>query len=271
MSPTTKIHPTTIIHPSAEIGEGVEIGAYSVIGEHVRIGDRTSIGHHTVIEGWTAVGQGNRISHFVSIGAPPQDIKYKGEETRVEIGNENLIREYVTINRATPQGRGVTSIGNGCFIMIMCHIAHDCLLGNGVIMANLVGLSGHCLVEDDAVFGGMAGVHQYVRIGSLAMIAGGARVGRDVPPYTLAAGDRAKLFGMNSIGLRRKKIPPQTIEQIKQVYRTIFRSGLNKKDAIEKAKKEAGPAPEVQHFLSFMEGTKRGFCPSSSSEEEWED
>lgn len=270
MSP--HIHPTAVIHPSAVIGEGVEIGAYSVIGEKVAIGDNTSIGHHTVVEGHTTIGKENRIYHFASIGGPPQDIKYKGEDTRVEIGDGNIIREYVTINRGTPQGAGVTRIGDRCFIMTGCHIAHDCTLGDDVIMANLASLSGHVQVESGAVFGGMAGVHQFIRIGTLTMIAAGALVGKDVPPYTIAAGDRARLYGLNLIGLRRRKMSPETIGRIKSTFNIVFRSGLARKEALSRARSEAGGIPEVECFLSFMEKeAKRGYCVPAGKEEEWED
>ncbi len=272
MTLSATIHPTAVIHPSSEIGDGVDIGAYAIIGEHVRIGDRTTVGHHTVIEGRTAIGQDNHIFHFVSIGSYPQDIKYKGEDTRVEIGNGNLIREYVTVNRGTPQGKGVTTIGDRCFLMIGTHVAHDCSIGHDVIMANLVGLSGHVHVGDGAVFGGMAGVHQFVRIGPLAMIAGAAMVGRAVPPYVLAAGNRAKLFGLNVIGLKRKNISSDAIAQIKRIFKIIFREGLTRKEALAKARGESSLSPEADRFIAFLEEpSKRGICPASSTEEEeWE-
>jgi len=255
-----KIHPTAIVSPDAQLEEGVEIGPYSIIGRDVVIGKDTVIGPHTVIDDFTRIGEGCRIFQFCSIGAPPQDLKFGGEKTRVIIGNFNTIREFVTIHRSTSADIGVTVLGDHNLIMAYCHVAHNCKLGNHIIMSNVATLAGHIHVEDYAIISGLSGVHQFTRIGAHSFIGGASGVARDVPPYTLANGNHAKLFGLNLIGLQRRNFPEQTIKALKDAYKIIFRSDLLLETALEKAQKEVEDLPEVRHFLAFIKNSERGVC-----------
>ncbi len=198
------IHPTAIIHPKARIAGGVTIGPYTVIGEHVTIGKDTEVASHVLIDGWTTIGERNRIHSFSSIGTPPQDISYRNEETFLIIGDDNVIREYATVHRATTKADRKTEIGNKNFLMAYIHVAHDCKLGNNIIMANSAAFGGHVIVEDFAVLGALIGIHQFVRVGAYSMIGGQSAVTLDVPPYVNATGNRAQLYGLNTIGLKRK-------------------------------------------------------------------
>ncbi len=255
-----EIHPNAIVHPGAELAAGVKIGAFSVIGEHVRIGPETTIGSHVVVEGWTDIGEKCHIFPFSSIGAIPQAIRYRGEPTRLTMGSGNVIREFVTINRGTPEGGGNTVLGNGNFIMAYSHIAHDCRIGNQVIMANGSTLGGHILVEDSAIIGGLVAIHQFVRVGCYAILGGASAIPQDVPPYMTASGNRAKLFGLNLVGLRRHRFPEATVSALKQAYRILFRSHLPLRKAIEKVQQEAPDLPEIRHLLEFVQNSKRGIC-----------
>ncbi len=255
-----EIHPTAVVHPRAQIGPGVRIGAYSVIGEEVRLGRDTSVDSHVVIDGLTEIGERCRIFPFVSIGAAPQHIRYAGEPTRVRIGNDNTIREFVTVHRGTAGGGGETVMGNGNMIMAYTHIAHDCRIGNQVAMANASTLAGHIVVEDCAIVGGLVAIHQFVRIGCHTMVGGASAIPQDVPPYTLASGNRARLFGLNTIGLKRRGFSEATISALKQAYRLIFRSHLSFQKAAEKVAAEVPDIPEVRHLLEFLKSSKRGFC-----------
>jgi len=239
---------------------GVKIGPYSLIGENVRIGKDTVIDSQVVLDGWTEIGERCHVFPFVSIGAPPQHLRYRGEPTRVIIGNGNLIREFVTINRATTEGGGETVLGNDNFIMAYSHIAHDCKIGNQVIMANASTLAGHIEVEDFAIVGGLVAIHQYVRVGCYAIIGGASGVPKDVPPYVCAAGNRAKLFGLNTVGLKRHGFPDATMAALKQAYRILFRSHLTLNKAIEKVEAEVPDLPEIRHILNFVQNSKRGIC-----------
>lgn len=252
------IHPTAIVHKSARISEGVEIGPYSVIGEHVSIGRDTKIASHVLIEGWTTIGERNRIFSFSSIGTPPQDIGYKNEETYLIIGNDNVIRECATVHRATTKEDRKTVIGDSNFLMAYSHVAHDCKLGNNIIMANSVALGGHIIVGDCAILGGIVAVHQFVRIGAYSIIGGQSAVSLDIPPYVSAAGNRAKLYGLNLIGLKRRGFSDQTINNLKKAYKIIFRSGFTIDDAFTRAMGEFPESPEVLHFVDFMRKSKRG-------------
>ena len=255
-----EIHPTAIVHPQAEIGAGVRIGAYSLIGENVRIGKDTVIESHVVVDGWTEIGERCHLFSFSSVGAAPQHMRYRGEPTRVILGNDNVIREFVTIHRATVEGGGKTVMGHGNFIMAYSHIAHDCQVGNQVIMANASTLAGHIEVEDFAIVGGLVAIHQFVRVGCYAIIGGASGVPKDIPPYTCAAGNRAKLFGLNSVGLKRHRFPEATVAALKQAYRILFRSHLTLNKAIEKTRAEVPDLTEVRHLLTFMKSSKRGVC-----------
>jgi len=254
------IHSTAIISPDAQLEEGVEIGPYVVIGSDVKIGKNTIIGPHAVIEDFTHIGEGCHIHQFCSIGAPPQDLKFGGEKTRVVIGNFNTIREFVTINRATSADIGVTIIGNHNLLMAYCHVAHNCKLGDRIVMANAATLAGHVLVEDYAIIGGLTGIHQFSSIGAHCIIGGVSAVAKDVPPYTMASGNHAKLFGLNLVGLKRRDFSEKTIKAIKDAYRIIFRSNLLLNEALKRAQDEVENYPEVLHFIQFIKESKRGVC-----------
>jgi UDP-N-acetylglucosamine acyltransferase len=253
------IHQTAIVHPKARIAEGVEIGPYSVIGEHVSIGRNTKIGSHALIEGWTTIGERNHIHAFTSIGTPPQDIGYKlHEETYVIIGDDNVIREYATVHRATTKADRKTEIGSRNFLMSYIHVAHDCKLGNNIIMANNAAFGGHVIVEDYALLGAIVGIHQFVRVGAYSMIGGQSGIVLDVPPYVNATGNRAQLYGLNTIGLKRKGFSDEVISDLKKAYKIVFRSGLTQEEAFRKALQDFPDSKEVNYFINFMRHSKRG-------------
>ena len=254
------IHPTALVHARAKISLGVKIGPYSVIGEHVQIGKGTIIDSHSVVDGWTEIGERCHLFSYASLGAAPQAVRYRGEPTRVVVGNDNIIREFVTIHRGTVEGGGETIIGHGNFIMAYSHIAHDCRVGNQVIMANASTLAGHIQVEDFAIVGGLVAIHQFVRVGCYAIIGGASGVPKDVPPYMVAAGNRAKLFGLNMVGLKRHRFSESTLAALKQTYRLLFRSHLTLQKAMEKISAEVPDLPEVRHLIEFLKSSKRGFC-----------
>jgi len=254
------IHPTAIVSPDATLAAGVEVGPYSIIGPDVHIGGKTVIGPHVVIESHTDIGAACRISPFASIGGDPQDLKYRGEETRVVIGNRNMIKEYVTINRATVSDIGVTLIGDNNMLMAYSHVAHNCKLGNNIVMANAANLAGHFHVEDYAIIGGLTGVHQFTRIGAHCIIGGASAVTKDVPPFVMASGNFAKLYGLNMIGLKRRGFADETIGALKEAYRIVFRSSLLITAAIKKVEQEVDDLPEVRQFLEFLRKSERGIC-----------
>jgi UDP-N-acetylglucosamine acyltransferase len=254
------IHPTAIVHPQAKIGPGVKIGAYSLVGENVQIGKDTVLGPHVVVEGWTQIGERCHLFPFVSVGAAPQAVRYRGEPTLLTIGHDNVIREFVTINRGTAEGGGETKVGSGNLIMAYSHIAHDCQIGNRVILANSSTLAGHILVEDFAIVGGLVAIHQFVRVGCYAIIGGASAVPQDVPPYMVAAGNRARLFGLNNIGLKRHNFSESTMAALKQAYRILFRSHLTLHKALDRVEKEVPELPEIRHLIDFLKKTKRGVC-----------
>jgi UDP-N-acetylglucosamine acyltransferase len=255
-----KIHPTAIIAPDAQLEEGVEIGPYSIIRADVKIGKNTIIGPHTIIDNYTHIGEGCNIFQFCSIGAPPQDLKFGGEKTRVVIGNFNTIREFVTINRATSADIGMTIIGENNLLMAYVHIAHNCKLDNNIVMVNAASLAGHVHIEDHAIIGGLTGIHQFCRIGAHCIIGGASAVSKDVPPYTIAQGNHAKLFGLNLIGLKRRNFPEKSIKAIAEAYRIIFHSQLLLDAAIKKAEAEVEDLPEVRNFIKFIKESERGVC-----------
>jgi len=254
------IHPTAIIHPGAQLAENVSVGPYSVIGEHVKIASGTCIAAHVVVEGWTEIGKDNQIFQFSSIGANPQDLKYAGQETYLKIGDRNRIREFTTLNRGTTEGGGVTSIGSDNLFMAYSHVAHDCIVHDHAILANGATLAGHVEVESAAILGGLSAVHQFCRIGCHTMISGGAMVTQDVPPYTVAQGDRAKTMGLNLIGLKRRGFSEEAIHGIKKAYRLIFRSGLRLEEALAKIVDEIETTPELDHFVTFIKESQRGIA-----------
>lgn len=252
------IHPTAVVNPGAEIEEGVAVGPYSIIGPHVSVGKGTVIGSHVVIEGHTRIGEGNRIFPFAVLGTPPQDVGYRGEDTRLVIGSGNLIREYVTVHRATTKQEWVTIIGDGNYLMAYSHVAHDCILGNGIILSNVATLGGHIHVEDHAILGGLAAVHQFVRIGAYAFVGGKSGVDRDVPPFMITSGERAKLHGVNRKGLSRRGFSQATIDGLKKAYRLIWRGNRPFQDGIHQVRAEIPSSPEIEMLLSFLESSKRG-------------
>ena len=252
------IHPTAIVHPNAKIGAHVEVGAYSIIGEHVEIGHNTWIGPHVVINGHTRIGRDNRIFQFASLGEVPQDKKYAGEPTRLEIGDRNTIREFCTFNLGTAQDAGVTRIGNDNWIMAYVHIAHDCQVGNNTTFANNSQLAGHVHIDDWAILGGFTGVHQFCRVGAHCMTAVGTVILQDVPPYIMAAGNTASPYGLNAEGLKRRGFSPEALQALKRAYRTLYKSGLMLEEARTKLEEEARMHPEVQRFLDFLAVSKRG-------------
>ena len=255
---TTEIHQTAVVHPGARIAEGVRIGPYSVVGEHVTIGKDTTIESHVLIDGWTTVGERNHIFPFSSIGTPPQDIGYKNDETYLIIGDDNVIRECATVHRATTKQDRKTVIGNKNFLMAYSHVAHDCKLGDNIIMANSVALGGHIEIGDCAILGGIVAVHQFVRIGSFAIIGGQSAVSLDIPPYVSAAGNRAQLYGLNLVGLKRRGFKDTAINSLKKAYKIIFRSGMTQDAAFQKVQEELADSPEATHLVEFMKSSKRG-------------
>jgi UDP-N-acetylglucosamine acyltransferase len=252
------VHPTALVEPGAELAAGVQVGAYAIVGSQVRVGLRTCVGSHTILEGRTEIGADCRIGSHVIIGAPPQDVKYHGEPTRLVIGDRTLVREFATIHRASTGGSGVTSIGPESFIMAYAHVAHDCQLGERVIMANLASLAGHVEIGRCAVIGGMSGVHQFVRIGEYAFLGACSAVLQDIPPFVKAQGNRAKPFGLNVVGLRRHGASAEAIQALKQAYRIVFLSGLNTSQALAQLEQELSGTPEVRRFVDFIKRSQRG-------------
>ena len=256
----TRIHPTAIVDPKAEIDPSVDIGPFCILKDGVKIRKGTKLLSHVIVEGSTEIGEHCRIHPYTSIGFPPQDLKYKGEKTKLVIGNNNTIREYVSIHRASVGGDGITMIGNNNFLMAYVHIAHDCNIGNNVVMANAATLAGHVMIEDNTVIGGMVAIHQYARIGRYAMVGGFSGIGQDIPPFMIASGARAKLYGPNTIGLKRHGLSDTTINAIKKAYKILFREKRTMKDAIKKVQDEMAGIEEVAHLINFIEKNKRGIC-----------
>jgi UDP-N-acetylglucosamine acyltransferase len=253
------IHPTALVDSKAEIDDGVEIGPYCVIEKGVSVSEGSRIGPHVIIREGTEIGKGCQIFQFASIGEAPQFLGFKGEKTSLQIGHHNIIREFATLHRGTIKGGGKTVIGNDNFFMAYSHVAHDCQIGNQVVMANGATLGGHILIEDYAIIGGLAAVHQFCRIGTHAILSGLTGVSQDVPPYMMAAGSRAKLYGLNTVGLKRHQFSEQTIRALKKAYRIIFRSGLTLEKAVKAAKEDdIFLIKEVQHLLDFIQHSKRG-------------
>lgn len=252
------IHPTAIVHPGARIGSGVEIGAYSIIGEYVEIGDGTWIGPHVVITGHTRIGRDNRIFQFCSIGDAPQDKKYGGEPTRLEIGDRNTIREGCTFNCGTVQDAGITRVGNDNWIMAYVHVAHDCQVGNNVIFANTTQLAGHVHVGDWVILGGFTGVHQFVRIGAHSMTGVGTKLTQDLPPYVLASGSPGEPHGINSEGLKRRGFSPDSVMAIRRAYKTLYKSGLKLEEAQAAIAADAAAVPELAILADFLAEPGRG-------------
>lgn len=255
-----EIHPTAIIAPDAEIAEDTSIGPFCIIHDKVHIKKGTRLMSHVVIEGSTEIGENCTIYPFASIGLPPQDLKYRGEKTGLRIGNNNTIREYCAIHRASVSGDGVTLIGDNNFLMAYVHVAHDCKIGNSVIMANLATLAGHVSIEDHAVIGGLVAVHQFTRVGAYAMVGGFSGVGQDIPPFMIASGARVKLFGLNTVGLKRHGFSDATVNELKKAYKILFREKRTLKDAIKKIQEDLPYTDEIKRLIEFIQKNKRGIC-----------
>lgn len=254
-----RIHPTALVDPQAKIAADVEIGPYTIIGPHVEIGPGCRIGSHTVITGHTRIGIGNRIYHHVSLGEAPQDKKYGGEPTWLEIGNHNTIREFCTFNRGTVQDAGVTRVGDHNWIMAYVHLAHDCRIGNHTVFANNAQLAGHVHVGDYAVLGGFTVVHQFCRIGAHAFVGGYSVITRDVLPYSMTVTPReSKLYGANKVGLERRGFPPESIQALHNAFRLLRSESLNTSQALEKIRQEVPATSEVAELVDFIRSSERG-------------
>jgi UDP-N-acetylglucosamine acyltransferase len=251
------IHPAAHVDPRAEIGVGVEIGPGAVVGPNVRIGDGTVVGSHALLTGWTRIGQRCRLHHGAVLGSPPQDLKYPGEPSYLEIGDETEIREYATLNLATEPG-AVTRVGSNCLLMAYSHVAHNCHLGNRVVVANVVQFAGYVTVEDWAIVGGASVIHQFVRIGEHAMVGGGSRISQDVAPYIKVAGSPPRLAGLNGIGLERRGFRPDSIAAIDHAFRLLFRDGRTVPAAVAAMRAECAGNPKVEHLARFAETSRRG-------------
>ncbi|MCC6319573.1 MAG: acyl-ACP--UDP-N-acetylglucosamine O-acyltransferase [Gemmatimonadaceae bacterium] len=254
---TAQIHPTAVISPNAVIGSDVRIGAFALVGDHVTIGDGCVIEPRATLERNVRLGTQVIVGSGTIIGGDPQDLKFKGEDTWVEIGDGTRIREYTTINRGTSHSV-TTRVGKGCFLMSYVHLAHDCHIGDGVMISNGTQLAGHVTIEDRAILSGLVAVHQFAKIGRHAFIGGCSRVAKDVPPFIKAVGNPVKLYGLNSVGLQRSGFPDDVVRELKRAYRLFFRSELNVSQAMTRARTELRQIPEIEHFLSFLEASERG-------------
>jgi UDP-N-acetylglucosamine acyltransferase len=254
------IHETALVDPRAELDLDVEIGPYSIVGSRVKIGKGTRVKSHVVIEGNTSLGEGNVVFQFATVGSVPQDLKYRGEDSQLIIGNHNTIREFASLNPGTKGGGMVTRIGNHNLLMMYCHVAHDCIIGDHNIVANGATLGGHVVIEDYVIVGGLVGIHQFVKVGTTAILGAGSMVSKDIPPYCNATGDRAELRGLNLEGLKRRGFNKAQIEALKKAYRTIFQSSLRTKGALVKVRKEIAGSAEVEQLAQFIENSHRGIC-----------
>lgn len=254
---STHVHPSALVDPRAQLGAGVEIGPNTIVGPDVRIGESTHIGACALVTGWTRIGRDCRIHHGAVVGSPPQDLKYSGEESYLEIGDRTVIREYVTANLATEPG-AATRVGADCLLMAYSHVAHNCQLGDRVVVANAVQFAGYVTVEDWAIVGGGTVVHQFVRIGCHSMIGGGSRIPQDVAPYVKLAGSPPRLGGINSIGLERRGFGSETVDSLQQAYRVLFRDGLTVPEAVRVLRDRFPGQPEVEHLARFAETSARG-------------
>ena len=254
-----EIHDTAIVDRGAELGAGVRVGPYAIIGPGVTIGANSRIGPRVLIERDTTVGAGCRIANGAVLGTDPQDMKYEGEKTWLEVGDRTVIREFATLNRGTAAG-GVTTVGSDCLLMAYCHIAHDCELGNHVIISNATNMAGHVAIEDWAIVSGLVAIHQFVRIGAHAFVGGGSRINRDVPPFCKATGNPSpKLYGLNKVGLDRRGFSPDVRRRLKRTYRILFQSECNLSQALRKVSEEPElVCPEVGYFLDFIRTSERG-------------
>jgi UDP-N-acetylglucosamine acyltransferase len=253
----TQVHATAIVDPDAELGEGVTVGPWAFIGPRVRVGDGTDVGPRVLIERDTMVGEDCRLANGAVLGTDPQDLKYKGEHSTLEVGDRTVIREFATLNRGTAAS-GRTVVGSDCLLMAYTHVAHDCEIGNHVVLANAVNMAGHVVIEDWVIVGGLTPIHQFVRIGAHAFVGGGSRVPQDVPPYCRAAGNPLKLFGLNTVGLERRGLSDEVRRALKQTYRLLFQGSENLSTALDRAEREVAGIPEVKHMIQFVRSSERG-------------
>jgi len=252
------VHPTAIVSPGAAVDPSCEIGPYAVIGPRVTMGPRNVVGSHAVVDGDTAVGADNRIFPHAAVGTEPQDLKYRGEVTKLVIGDRNVIREFATVHTGTAQGGGVTRVGSGCLLMATSHVAHDVQLGDRCILANCAVLAGHVVTEEGVIFGGLSAVQQFTRIGRLAYVGGLSGVNMDVAPYLMVSGTRAEVVGINLVGLQRAGYTEEQVARIKEAYRIVFRAKLGLQEAVAQVRETMGEHPEIAHYLRFLESSERG-------------
>ncbi len=255
------IHKTAIIQAGAKLSPGVSVGPYSIIEGNVTLGDNVRVGSHCMITGQTTIGKNCKIYTGAVVGSAPQDIKYSADDNVfLNIGENNIIREYVTINPGTAEGGGKTTIGDNNLFMAYCHIAHDCIIGNNCVMANAATLGGHVTLEDNAVVGGLSAVHQFTRLGRLSIVGGCSKVVQDVPPFSMCDGHPAQVVQINSIGLKRAQLSSKAIRTLKQAMKILFKEGLSKKSALEKISSKLDFSEELEHFIFFCKTSQRGLC-----------
>jgi UDP-N-acetylglucosamine acyltransferase len=252
------IHPTAIVHPRARLGTNVRIGPFAMVGEHVEIGDGSEVGPYSIVEGHTRIGRENRIGAYTALGGPPQDKSYKGEPTRLEIGDRNVIREYCSFHTGTMKDAQLTSVGDDNWIMSYVHIAHDCRIGHRTVLANNTQLAGHCHIGDWAILGGFTGVHQFVRIGAHVMVGGGSMLRQDVPPYVTVAGSPPRALGLNAEGLRRRGFGAERVTVLQEAYRTLYRRGLTLGAAVEVLEAQGRDDEDVALLAGFLRRATRG-------------
>lgn len=260
------IHQSAIVYPGAQIAPDVEIGPFTVIGPKAKIGPKVKIANSCLIDGDTVIGAGCAIYTGAIIGSPPQDLKYKGEDTKLVIGENNIIREYTTINLGTIES-GVTRVGNNNLIMAYSHIAHDCVVGDNCVLANCATLAGHVKIEDRVVIGGLTAIHQFTRVGKMSIIGGCSKVVQDIPPFSTCDGHPAKVYGLNLVGLRRAQVSNQAVANLKSAFKDLFFSGLTKSNAINKVKETLTQSPEIAYLLDFLSSSHRGITKSSQAQE----
>jgi len=253
-----QVHPTAIVSPRAELGEGTTVGPYAVVGDGVTLGPDCAVEAHVVLQGPMTAGRGCRFHPFASLGSEPQDLKYRGEPTELVIGDDNTFREFVTVNRGTAGGGGVTRIGSNNLFMAYAHVAHDCQVGSGTVFNNAAMLAGHVTVEDFVTIGGFSGVHQFCRVGRYAFIGGASVVTQDALPFVKSVGNRASAYGINTVGLERKGFSPERIAALKRAYRILFQSGLNTTQALEKIESEIKGYEDVDYLVAFIRSSERG-------------
>lgn len=264
------IHPSALVSPKAELGDNVVIGHCAVVEDNVVIGDNSRVDAFASVKAYTRMGKNNHIHSYAMVGGIPQDLKFHGEESWLEMGDNNTVREFATIHRGTEGGGGATKIGSNNLLMAYTHVAHDCVLGSQIIMSNAATLAGHVVVGDGAIIGGMTALHQFTRVGKCAFLGGMSGLGMDLPPYMLASGPRAEMHGPNLVGLRRMQVPRETISAIRSAYRTIWLSGIPRQDALDQAEGAFADVPQVQEIVAFVRASQRGVLSAALNGKEGE-